>query len=375
MSYEQRKEELRGAGQNAEEPQTAAQERADSELAANLAAITESVMSLADRTHGGYDRGQKFIHPAVNDFLLARYETTQDRQYLDQVCLTLERMRAGELYDHQGGAYFRTSSNPDWSHPHREKLLLEEAGLLANCLTVFRITQREEYRRMAEEIIEYLDAKLYDPASGVFYGCEDWLRYEPPIPGGDEFFTIIDRCVYTDANAVVSAAYLDAASLLGKPQYLERALGVQDFLWQNCRGDGAGMFHYFDGAPLVPGLLQDQAQMGSALLRAYAVTGDVAHLDRARQLAEFILTELSNPAGGFYDIRAQDSAALRLRLTLIEQNGAAASFFLALAQATSDAKYRAAVRHAFSAVFGDFAQFGVHAAPFGRALEECLKLA
>ena len=123
-------------------------------------------------------------------------------------------MRAGELYDHEGGAYFRTSSNPDWSHPHREKLLLEEAGLLANCLAVFRITQQADYRRMAEEIIQYLDAKLYDPASGVFYGCEDWLRNEPPIPGGDEFFTIIDRCIYTDANAVASAAYLDAAALL-----------------------------------------------------------------------------------------------------------------------------------------------------------------
>ena len=118
-------------------------------------------MALADRTHGGYDRGQKFIHPQVNDFLLARYEATHDTQYLDQVCLTLERMRAGELYDHQGGAYFRTSSNPDWSHPHREKLLLEEAGLLANCLSVFRITQRAEYRRMAEEIIRVLGCQAF----------------------------------------------------------------------------------------------------------------------------------------------------------------------------------------------------------------------
>lgn len=374
MSYEQRKEELRGAGQEAEEPQVSMRQLADSELATNLAKITESVMALADRTHGGYDRGQKFIHPAVNDFLLARYQATNDRQYLDQVCLTLERMRAGELYDHAGGAYFRTSSNPDWSHPHREKLLLEEAGLLANCLRVYQITQRADYWRMAEEIIEYLDAKLYDPASGVFYGCEDWLRHEPPIPGGDEFFTIIDRCIYTDANAVVSAAYFDAAVLLDKPQYGERALGVLEFLWQHCRGDDAGMCHYFDGAAHVPGLLHDQAQMGSALLRAYEVTGRPECLDRARQLAEFILTELSNSAGGFYDICAQDSAALRLRLTLIEQNGAAASFFLALAQAASDAKYRAAARHAFSAFVDDFAQYGVHAAPFGRALGEFQRL-
>jgi len=372
MGYEQRKEELRGGGQNVEEVKAPARQLVDSELATNLAAITESVMALADRTYGGYDRGQKFIHPQVDDFLLERYEASKDRRYLDQVCLTLERMRAGELYDHQGGAYFRTSSNSDWSHPHREKLLLEEAGLLANCLRVFRITQRADYRRMAEEIIQYLDSKLLEPASGAFFGCEDWLRHQDPAAGGEEYFTIIDRCVYTDANAVASVAYLDAAALLDKPVYRERALAALEFLWQNCRGDSAGMFHYFDGAPHVAGLLQDQAQMGIAFSRAYAVTGAADYLDRARRLAQFILAELTNPAGGFYDIPAQDSASLKLRLTLIEQNGTAASFFLALAQATDDAKFRDSARWALNAVTGDFASYGIHAAEFGRALGEFL---
>jgi len=348
----------------------AAQSNAATFGAATLDEVTQSIMNLADRVHGGYDRGQKFIHPQVNEFLLARYEATQDQQYLDQVCLTLERMRAGELYDRDGGAYFRTSSGADWSHPHREKLLLEEAGLLANCLEVFRVTQRDDYRRMAEEIIQYLDAKLFDPAIGAFHGCEDWLRYEPPVVGGEEFFTIIDRCIYTDANAIASAAYLDAALLLDKPAYRDRALAVVEFLWQNCRSDSGGMFHYFDGAPYVPGLLQDQAQMGLALLRAYEASGDAVYSERARQLAEFILAELKNPAGGFYDIRSEDAALLKLRLTLIEQNGAAASFFLRLAAVSNDGKYHEAARWALCPFTNDLAQYGVHAAPLGRALGE-----
>jgi uncharacterized protein YyaL (SSP411 family) len=132
------------------------------------------------------------------------------------------------------------------------------------------------------------------------------------------------------------------------------------------------MFHYFDGAPHVQGLLQDQAQMGSAWLRAYVVTGSVDYLDRARRLAEFILTGLKSPAGGFHDIRAQDSASLKVRLTLIEQNGAVASFFLVLARATNDAKYRDAARWALNAFSGDFASYGIHAAEYGRALGEWL---
>jgi uncharacterized protein YyaL (SSP411 family) len=223
---------------------------------------------------------------------------------------------------------------------------------------------------MAEEIVEYLDARLFDPASGTFHGCEDWLRYEPPALDGEEFFTIIDRCVYTDANAVAGTAYLDAAVLLDQPAHRERALAGLEFLWQHCRSDGCGMFHYFDGAAHVPGLLQDQAQMGSALLRAYQVTGEVEYVDRSRRLAAFILSELKNPAGGFYDICTPDSAALKVRLILIEQNGAAASFFLSLAQATKDAKYRDAARWALCAFAKDFNQYGVHAAPFGNALAQ-----
>ena len=340
--------------------------------AAALDEVTQSIMNLADLVHGGYDRGQKFIHPAVNDFLLERYEATKEQRYLDQVCLTLERMRAGEIYDHDDGAFFRTSSGEDWSHPHREKLLVEEAGLLANCLAVYRVTRRAEYGRMAEEIIQYLDAKLFDPASGAFFGCEDFLRNGSPVAGGGEFFTIIDRCIYTDANAIASAAYLDAAALLNKPAYRERALAALEFLWQNCRDDSAGMFHYSDGTSHVPGLFQDQAQMGIALLRAHDATGGADYLDRARLLAEFILTELKNPAGGFYDIHAQDSASLKLRLTLIEQNGAAASFFLALTQTTGKESYRNAALWAFQHFTENFQENGIHAATLGRALQEYL---
>ena len=125
-------------------------------------------MELADRVHGGYGRGQKFIHPEANDFLLSRYETTKDASYLDHVRLTLDRMRAGEMHDHEGGGYFRTCSNADWSRPHREKLLGEQAGLLANCLRTFRITQHSEYALMAEDIIGYIDRKLSHSANESF---------------------------------------------------------------------------------------------------------------------------------------------------------------------------------------------------------------
>ncbi len=110
-----------------------------------LTEITRSIMGQADGIHGGYGQGQKFIHPAANDFLLALYEATREVAYLEHACRTLDGMREGQIHDAKEGGYFRTTSGADWSQPHREKLLGEHAGLLPNCLQVFRLTGRAEY--------------------------------------------------------------------------------------------------------------------------------------------------------------------------------------------------------------------------------------
>ena len=371
--YHERKEEIRSARKNSDETPsdtTAAVTRAHP-TRSTLSEVTTVIMELADRVDGGYGRGQKFIHPEANDFLLSRYEATKDATYLDHVCLTLDRMRAGEIHDHEGGGYFRTCSNADWSRPHREKLLVEQAGILANCLHTFRLTQHFEYARMAEDIIDYIDSKLSHSANESFYGCEDFLRNETMknLSHG-EYFAIIDNCIYTDANAQAIGAYLEATEILGEPSYRERALKALDFLWDHCRCPDGGMFHYFDDAAHVPGLLNDQARMGNALLKAHRATAEARYLERAKALAEYVLSRLKNPDGGYYDVAVPGPAYLSFRLTLIEQNGAAASFFLALAETTREPGYHDAALWALSAFTGDFSSYGIHAAGFGQALNE-----
>jgi uncharacterized protein YyaL (SSP411 family) len=371
--YREKKDEIRSASNNPGDTpsETTAAVTREHSWESTLSEVTTVIMNLADRVHGGYGRGQKFIHPEANNFLLSRYVATKDADDLDHACLTLDRMREGEIHDHEGGGYFRTCSNADWSRPHREKLLGEQAGLLTNCLRAFRLTQRLEYVRMAEDIIGYIDRKLSDFANQTFYGCEDFLRNETTKDlSHGEYFTIIDDCVYTDANAQAIGAYLEAAAILKNLACKERALKALEFLWDHCRNPDGGMFHCFDGTPHVPGLLNDQARMGTALLQAYKATGETKYLERAKQLAEFILARLKNPAGGYYDIAVPGPAYLSFRLTLIEQNGVAAAFFLALAEVTQEPTFRDAALWALNTFTGDFSSYGIHAAAFGQALNE-----
>jgi len=280
-------------------------------------------------------------------------------------------MRSSAIYDAKEGGYFRTTSGADWVQPHREKLLIEQAGLLLNCLHLFRITQSPDHARMAEEIIDYVDRKLFDAAKPAFFGCEDFLRVETKS-SSDEFFTIIDTCIYTDANALAVSAYLDAAAMLNRPELESRALKVLDFLWDHNR-DERGMFHYFDDAPQVPGLLMDQARMGIALVRAFAATGKKSLLDRATQLADVIVAQLKCAGSGYFDRSQSDLNFFGPPLILIDQNGVTASFFVQLANATRQARYRDAAVSALSAFPGDFASYGIQAAPLGQALGEWLK--
>jgi uncharacterized protein len=373
MEYEQNKEEfcssVRSANLNPITPQSCVRREPDVSC---LKEITESIIETADHDNGGYGNGQKFIHAEVNEFLLSRYDQTHDAKLLDHVRLTLEQMRSSAIYDAEEGGYFRTTTGADWVQPHREKLLIEQAGLLLNCLHLFRITESRDHARMAEEIIDYLDRTLFDAAKPAFFGCEDFLRLET-TSSGEEFFTIIDHCIYTDANSLAVVAYLEAAARLKRPDHAARALKVLDFLWHRNRDEQRGMFHYFDEAPQIPGLLIDQARMGIALVRAFAATGENSLLDRATKLADIIVAQLACPAGGYFDRGQSDLDFFGPRLILIDQNGVTASFFLVLAKATGQWKYRDAAISAFSAFTGDFASYGIQAAPLGQALDDWLR--
>lgn len=342
--------------------------------AAASAEISNTLLAMADRTNGGFGPDHRFPHPEALDFLLHRHETTGEAPYLDHAALTLEKLRAGATWDERDGGFFRYSSKPDWSEPHREKLLADHAGVLGNSLYLFRLSGRAEYRRMAEEIVDYLNTTLTAP-NGAFYGCQDYVRPQgddPALADPAGWYSIIDELIYTDANARAASAYLEAARVLERPELKDRALGVLDFLWIHCRFFIGPMCHYHDGGPQVPGLLIDQAYTGLAMLDAHRAVEDTVFLERAINLGEVMLAFHASPSGGFHDIGQLGPAHLRHPLTLIAENGPAARFFLKLAEAAGQEKYRRAAVSALSAFTGDLTPYGVYAASFGRALGEVM---
>ena len=337
--------------------------------------IAEIVWNLADPLHGGYEAEWKFPHCNANEFLLGRYEATGDTRYLNHVRLTLYSMRQSKTHDPEGG-FFRYSSKPDWNEPHHEKLLSDHAGLLDNALHVFELTGEPFFRELAEEILDYLDRGFRDPVDPYFHGCRDYIRITPGRDLPPEsvlhrnrgMFSITDPWMYTDANARAVSACLRAARALGRRDCGERALETLRFLLERCWDRAGCMAHYFDDAPRLRGLLTDQALMGRALMEGFEAAGDPVFLEHAEALAAFIRTNLRNPAGGFFDMAEKGPAFLRYPLTLVNENGAAARFFLKLYSRTRKPDDRESAAWALNCYRGDFTEHGVHAAEYGTAL-------
>jgi uncharacterized protein YyaL (SSP411 family) len=89
-----------------------------------------------DREYGGFGSAPKFPHPAGIARLLRAWhasaqQASPDLQALYMASLTLTRMAEGGLFDQLGGGFSRYSVDERWEIPHFEKMLYDNAQLLA----------------------------------------------------------------------------------------------------------------------------------------------------------------------------------------------------------------------------------------------------
>jgi uncharacterized protein YyaL (SSP411 family) len=130
-----------------------------------------------DREHGGFGGAPKFPHPTSLELLLVEAQRHGPRsatagQLLGIVTHTLDRMAFGGLYDQLGGGFYRYSVDREWSIPHFEKMLYDNAALLALYAEAFAATRAPLYGRIAYETADWVIRDMQS-SSGGFYGTLD----------------------------------------------------------------------------------------------------------------------------------------------------------------------------------------------------------
>ena len=135
--------------------------------------LVESALKQFDPRHGGFGSQPKFPHPAAIDLLIDVAGRTANEATREAAFVTLEKMARGGVYDHLAGGFHRYSVDERWVVPHFEKMLYDNAGLLANYVHAFQSFVDADAARVARDIIRWLDEVMTDRERGGFYASQD----------------------------------------------------------------------------------------------------------------------------------------------------------------------------------------------------------
>ena len=125
-----------------------------------------------DKAYGGFGSAPKFPTPHNLMFLLRQSKQFANVDALEMVEKTLESMYRGGMYDHIGFGFSRYSTDRKWLVPHFEKMLYDNALLAFTYIEVYQATGKEQYKRVAQQIFEYVLRDMTSPEGG-FYSAED----------------------------------------------------------------------------------------------------------------------------------------------------------------------------------------------------------
>ena len=134
---------------------------------AAVAALQARLLDAHDPFHGGFGTTVKHPRLPALEALWRRHLRGGGAAYGEAVRLSLESMSRGALYDHVGGGYFRYAVEPDWSTPHYEKMLDQNAQFIALLTEVWKETRDPLLAERVAATIDFLMTRMRLP-DGAF---------------------------------------------------------------------------------------------------------------------------------------------------------------------------------------------------------------
>lgn len=336
--------------------------------------VLNAVIRSYDNVYGGFGDQPKFPQPDVVSFVLQEYAISKDQGLQLILTRTLDNMAEGGMYDREEGGFFRYSTRRDWSAPHYEKILEENARLLSIYLDAYQILGKSSYKELAEQIIKYVDSVLSNRPIGGFFGSQDadeeYYRCSSSEREGKSP-PKVDKTIYIGQNALMANAYLKASAVLHRQDLREFAGKTINFLLEKCLDKRGIMYHYHnEDGPKSPHLLMDQVQMVHVLLEGCTRFSERSYFQRAIDMTQSMLDVFYDPiAGGFYDtvMEKNPMGALRQREKIIDENSHAAELFLKLYDLTNVEEYSEKAKATLGVFQDTFKAYDVMASCYARA--------
>lgn len=144
-----------------------------------------------DSIYGGFGGAPKFPTPAHLKHLLrlGSYSPEVRGVVGENECIrargmatmTLEKMAKGGIKDQIGHGFARYSVTKDWSLPHFEKMLYDNAQLLPVYLDAYLATKGSTFLEAAHDVATYMTTEPMASSIGGIHAAEDADSYETPL--------------------------------------------------------------------------------------------------------------------------------------------------------------------------------------------------
>ena len=135
---------------------------------APLDAAVREFAQVFDDVHGGIGQAPKFPHPFELAFCLRRHALDGGEQGLAITRLSLAKMAEGGIYDQLGGGFCRYSVDPYWSIPHFEKMLYDNAALIALYSDAWLVTRQPLFEKTVRGIARWVMREMQSPEGGYY---------------------------------------------------------------------------------------------------------------------------------------------------------------------------------------------------------------
>ena len=356
---------------------------------ARLDAAVAALAAEEDRLHGGFGRAPKFPVAPVLGFLAA--SGGSGRELAER---TLRLMGASALRDPVEGGFFRYATRADWSEPHYERMLTDNALLLGVTAELGRVADPPEFlAAIADGIVRFLTERMQlelggfasaqdsesvidgERSEGGYYRLDAAGRagLEPPA---------LDEKVLTGWNGLAIGALARAGFVFGDQRAIEAARGAADLLLaRHRRDDGTLVRASLAGtASAATATLEDFGMLAGGLIELATATGEARYAVAARSLVDASAaaadrsTTFGVPGGGDPVLAAQG-----LAMPADPAEGATQSGMTACADAAwrlyalgAGDRYLELAEHTMEAVAGIATERPI---AFGGALELMSKLA
>ena len=341
-----------------------------------ISGAVESLISQHDPNYGGFGVAPKFPQAMSLELLIRDTAKNDNKQAKNVITTTLDAMASGGIYDQLGGGFSRYSVDQEWTVPHFEKMLYDNALLAKTYLHAWQIFGYERWLQVASETIDYVRRDLRH-SNGGFYSSEDadsegiegkfyvWGKEEVetvctsnskkavswygvteignfeganiltcpkkdylPRPKEIEELRILlfesrntrirpnlDDKILTEWNGLMLSTLAEAALVTGREDWLEDAKTNANFLLKNlCRDDGRWYRSWQEkGGARHLGYAADHIAIADGLLKLGEATGESYWTNMAVKTAEVLLELFTDQENGGFFSTGSDAEKLPVR--------------------------------------------------------------